>query len=152
MLIMNGISEVTDEGILSLSGLTRMEDWGFSGNNKITDAGLQVLGNYPEMKLLVLRGTAWTGADVPWEKMSKLKDCYFDTSSGISDAGLEKMAKQDTLATLSMSGATKVTDTGADAIATMSKLKTLSIRGCDGITAEGKAKIKAALPECKIYE
>ena len=151
MLIMNNIAEVTDEGILGLSGLVRMEDWGFSGNSKITDAGLQVLANYPEMKLLVLRGTGWTGADVPWEKMPKLKDCYFDTSSSISDAGIERLAKQNTVETLGISGAAKVTDVGATSLATMSKLKSLSIQRT-GITAEGKAKIKAALPDCKVYD
>jgi len=70
------------------------------------------------------------------------------SSTGVTDAGLKKMAHLTNLTTLTLVD-TEVTDAGLEHPAALKSLTDLNLRNSK-VTAEGVTDLQKALPNCKI--
>lgn len=114
---------ITDEGLKHLKELPTLQQLRLNGV-KITDAGLEHLTHLPSLHLLELAGTP------------------------ITDAGMKHVHKMNNLTWLMLSG-TKVSDAGLDELHGLAGLRTLWLERTK-VTEAGVAKLKAALPNCKV--
>ena len=138
-----GRTSVTDAGLQSLAGHTRLEwvdvaytDVGDAGianlqaakglrhliaeHTALTDAALQTIGRFPQLEILDLSGTR------------------------ISDAGLAGLSRSKQLSELFLAG-TRITDAGLEHLRSLKRLKTLDVNKT-GVTREGFLRLKQSLP------
>jgi hypothetical protein len=116
---------ISTEGVRRIASLKQLEGLGLSGLG-ITDAAIEPIAGLVGLRLLSLSGTA------------------------VGDAGLVHLAKLPRLNVLNLSK-TRISDAG---LPTLEELKTLRLLRLDGtrVTAEGVARLRRALPDCKIAE
>jgi hypothetical protein len=117
------ITSVTDEGLEHLKGFKKIQQLRLN-RLKIADAGLERLAGITSLRLLEL------------------------TDTQITDAGLKHVRKLNNLTWLMLTG-TKVSDVGLEELHGLSGLRTLYVERTK-ITDEGVAKLKEALPNCKV--
>ena len=115
---------ITDQGLEHLKGFPKLQQLRLNGL-KITDAGMEHLAGLPSLHLLEVAGTQ------------------------ISDAGLKHVRKLNNLNWLMLTG-TKVSDAGLEELKGLPGLRTLWLERTKNVTEEGVAKLKAALPNCKV--
>lgn len=108
-------TSVSDTGLASLKGLTRLERLDLSRNTTVSDAGLKHLAGLTRLEELNLGGTKISDAGlVHLSGLARLKSLeLFHTT--VSDAGLRHLAGLTRLKSLSLSG-TRVTDDGLKAL------------------------------------
>ena len=72
----------------------------------------------------------------------------------MTDVGLQAVAKGcPQITDLSLAGCSKVTDVGLQAVVKgCAQITSLDLAWCPKVTEEGKASLRAALPNCEIYE
>jgi Leucine Rich repeat len=70
--------------------------------------------------------------------------------TGVTDDGLRLVSELRALRTLRLNGAAGVTDEGLRHLEAMAGLKVLDLRGCPNVTDEGVARLKKALPRCRV--
>jgi hypothetical protein len=109
-------------------------------SERVTDKGLESLGQNHKLKILGLHGARITGESLT--KVRKLYDLETLNLSGclaIDDTGLAHLAGHEVLKNLVLSG-TNVTDAGVPTIATMPALKSV-VLDSTRITKEGAAQL-----------
>ena len=122
-------SQVTDKGLGYLSRIKTLESLTLPQKQKgITDKGLAHLGRLPNLKSL---GIARMHYNDP--KMNKE---YY------TDKGLAELVNCRLLESLSI-GSIGITDSGMDHIAKLKNLKRLNMYGCDNVTDAGLARLTA---------
>ena len=123
-----GSSQVTDRGLGYLSQIETLEHLELpQRDQRITDIGLAHLGQLPNLRHLFVSRGHYTDP-----KMNKV---YY------TDKGLAELAKCRSLEELSI-GSIGITDAGIDHIAKLTNLKSLNLFGCDNMTDKGVAKLR----------
>jgi hypothetical protein len=117
-------AQVTNEGMKHLAGLIELQGLGLYGAAGVSDAGVAHLTKLQQLRGLDLGGTQTT------------------------DEGLKLCAKLPLLTTLFLPG-TMITDAGVDTLSTMKSLTHLIVNNTK-ISAGGLAKLRKALPKCKV--
>jgi Leucine-rich repeat (LRR) protein len=122
-----GSSQVTDRGLGYLSQLKTLERLELPQDQKgITDTGLAYLAQLTNLRHLAISRIHYVDP--------KMNKNYY------TDKGLEALVKCRNLEELSI-GSIGVTDAGMDHIAKLTKLKKLMLFGCDDVTDKGLAKL-----------
>jgi tetratricopeptide (TPR) repeat protein len=112
----------SDRDLAQLRGMRSLRQLDVS-STAVSDGGLQYLTGLDQLQLLALSGTA------------------------VSDAGLEQL--QGLKLRFLLLGFTSVSDASIETLAGMKQLEGLSLRGTR-LTADGIARLKQALPNCRI--
>jgi len=118
-------SKVTDKGLAHISQIKTLQSLGLP-NKGITDVGLQHVSTLPNLKKLSVSRAHYVDP-----KMNKE---YY------TNQGLAAISKCTHLEDLSI-GSIGVTDAGMDHIARLTNLKALLLFGCDNLTDAGLAKL-----------
>jgi hypothetical protein len=122
-----GSSQVTDRGLGYLSQIKTLEHLDLPQEQKgITDTGLTHLAQLPNLRCLNISRMHFNDP-----KMNKE---YY------TDKGLAELAKCCNLEELSI-GSIGITDAGMEHIAKLTNLKRLNLFGCDNVTDKGLAKL-----------
>ena len=122
-----GSSQITDRGLAYLAQIKTLERLDLPQDQKgITDTGLAHIGELPNLKALHISRIYFNDP-----KMNKE---YY------TDKGLEALAKCRGLEELSI-GSPGVTDTGMDHVAKLTNLTSLVVFGCDNVTDRGLARL-----------
>ena len=118
-----GLQQI-EEPLKSLSHLVSLEIWG----NRVTDAGLRHLAPLTQIKQLCIHGTSITDSGLQHiQALTQLEELsVYET--GISDAGLPYLA----------------------ALKNLKRLSCCTWRLEQHVTGDGVAKLKKALPNCRI--
>jgi Leucine-rich repeat (LRR) protein len=136
-----------DDGLLKLAGLSKLKLLMLSSNRQLTDRGVAVIGNMPELEKLYLCGTGIT--DKSLAGISRLKQlirldlCH----TGISEAGLATLAGMPKLAELTLGG--KQTDAALASLAAVKSLRLLEIHG-SRFTAAGLNSLRAGNVDMRV--
>jgi Leucine-rich repeat (LRR) protein len=122
-----GGSQVTDRGLGYLSQIKTLEHLDLPQEQRgITDSGLAYLGQLPNLRQLHVSRIHYNDP--------KMNTEYY------TDKGLEALTRCTGLEELSI-GSIGITDAGIDHIAKLPKLKCLHLFGCDNVTDKGLAKL-----------
>ncbi len=122
-----GSSQVTDRGLGYLSQIKTLERLELPQEQRgITDSGLAYLGQLPNLRQLHVSRLHYNDP--------KMNTEYY------TDKGLEALTRCTGLEELSI-GSIGITDAGMDHIAKLAKLKRLNLFGCDNVTDKGLAKL-----------
>lgn len=169
-LYLDGTS-ITDVGTAGLKCFAQLERLDLS-STKITDDGLGTIGNLPRLEILDVSGTAITDRGIENIRRIKTLFDFFANQTRITDSGLERLSGMPTLASIwladtqitdtgiqqfkpvsdfryFMLDGTQITDTGLESLARFKQLRWLGVRRTR-VTASGIARLKTALPKCKI--
>lgn len=138
----------TDAGLKHIGQLTAVRGL-YMENRNFENAELEYLCKLSSLKHIDLKYTPIT--DVGLEYIGRLTtlESLDLCNTKITDAGLEHIAKLAGLQALFMNN-TQITDAGLEHIAKLTGLQSLFMDNTQ-ITDAGLAKLKAALPRCKIY-
>jgi eukaryotic-like serine/threonine-protein kinase len=141
-----GNSQVDDEGITAIGGLTELGELYLAGTN-VTNDGLESITNLKQLRQLNLADT-----DVTNDGLRHLSSCenlhnLWLHNTNIDDAGLEHLRELQ-LSILNIAD-TKTTDAGLEHLTGLKSLKSLNLRGTE-VTPAGVEKLEAALPNCEI--
>lgn len=132
-----GGSQVTDRGLASLSQIKTLEYLDLPQDQKgITDKGLAHLGTLPNLKHLSISRIHFSDP-----KMNKE---YY------TDKGLAELANCRLLDELNI-GSIGITDVGIDHIAKLNNLKKLMLFGCENVTDAGLAKLSGLKSLTNLY-
>jgi len=142
-------TNLDDNGIKFFSALPSLREVNLQ-RTKITDTSLAVLGKMSQLSSLGLSKTEIT--DEGLARLGALKDLKSLNLSGthVGDKGLSALKGLTKLERLSLGG-TKVTDASVEVISGFKGLTYLNVEGC-AISAEGKKRIAAQLPRCKVVQ
>jgi formylglycine-generating enzyme required for sulfatase activity/Leucine-rich repeat (LRR) protein len=169
-LDLNG-TQVTDAGLVHLKGLRNLRTLNVMCT-PVTGAGLAHLKDLPQLQTLFLHGGKVCDAGLVniegltslvhlslgdsevsddglahVKGLTNLDDLYL-ANSKVSDAGLIHLKGLTNLRRLELQR-TRVSDAGLVHLSRMKRLTEVNLTGTD-VTAEGVAKLKAALPGCKV--
>jgi hypothetical protein len=138
----------TDAGLKHIGQLRAVRGL-YMENRNFENAELEYLCRLASLKHVDLKHTPIT--DVGLEHIGRLTTLQsLDLcNTKITDAGLEHIAKLTGLQTLFMNN-TQISDAGLEHIAKLTGLQTLFMDHTQ-ISDAGLAKLKAALPQCRIY-
>ncbi len=122
-----GSSQVTDRGLAYLAQVKTLEQLDLPQDQKgITDAGLAHIAELPNLKALHI-------SRIHFNDPKMNKEYY-------TDKGLEALVKRRDLEELSI-GSPGVTDAGMEHVAKLTSLKSLNLFGCDNVTDRGLARL-----------
>ncbi|NQV28751.1 MAG: hypothetical protein HQ518_30730 [Rhodopirellula sp.] len=134
-----GLSSI--EGIVSLR-LLRL-NW-----TLVNDDGLRHIERLPKLAMLYLTGTPVTDKVVSHIKVLNSLKALQLSHTGVTDAGIAELKGFADLTHFGLEG-TVVTDASIPVLASFKSLKYLNISDTD-LTAEGKQKLREALPDCDV--
>jgi hypothetical protein len=121
------------------------------GEGSLTDAELECLPAFPELRTLRLSGCFPENTDNGLKSLrglSKLQLLDLRGERQVTDAGLEHIAGLTQLQELRLNY-TQVTNAGLEHLKRLSQLRYLDVRGTQ-VTDEGVKKLQQALPNCQI--
>lgn len=141
-------TEVTDRGLVYLKSMPSLKKLNIrkrEQKGQITDKGMIHLAQIKSLEYLDLpnRGITDKGL-VPIAKLDRLKYLWVgcSTASPLTNTGLRHVSELRSLETLHIGGA-GLSDAGMDYLAKLTKLRVLHLSFCDSITDEGLAKLAA---------
>ncbi|MBL7152542.1 MAG: hypothetical protein ISS79_02405 [Phycisphaerae bacterium] len=121
-------SQITDRGLAHLKQIKTLERLELPQDQKgITDAGLAHIAELPNLRSLQISRIHFND--------SKMNKEYY------TDAGLAELATCRRLEDLSL-GSIGITDAGVEHVAKLTNLKSLNLFGCDNITDAGLANLR----------
>ncbi|MCU0878510.1 MAG: hypothetical protein MUF06_12055 [Pirellulaceae bacterium] len=168
-----GAKKVTPAGLAHLGRLSHVEDAYFK-ETWLGPEGLAHISHWRGLRTLWLAETGVTEAQIPWIAANRglthldlsgadIGDESLPAIAGLTDLevlalrdtrvtpqGIESLSKLPKLAHLYLRG-TRLDDAGLGQLAAIPTLQTLEIRRTN-TTAEGRARFKAALPNCRVEE
>lgn len=139
-----GDSPVRDEDLKDLQALTRVEEMAL-WNTAISDAGLAHLEGLKTLRALYLNGTAVHGPGL--ERLTSLQRLELN-GTPVDDAGLRHLATLRQLECLYLNG-TSISDAGLKTLHSLANLKELHLEQTR-VTPEGVARVRSALPACRV--
>lgn len=148
-LSMNDCKNVTDKGLGSLGGASRLQTL----NALNSGAGDNLMRGAVKLRkldrLLVGGGSiSDAGAKAFFDSASPVSTLSIDNCK-ITDKGLASISKLPNLHTLSLNG-DNVSDAAVPALVKCKKLMRLGLRGTK-VTADGVSRLRQALPHCYIF-
>ena len=155
-LVIFPTAAITAAGFGALGGLSNLRIIYAQGGSTMTDAGLQALGNCPELEQIMVDG-AWF-SDEGLTALGGVRHLKFlwlsgtrqpGTQRSITDAGLAAVTGLSLLETLRLDGA-GITDAGVNALVQLGNLKELRLDRTQ-ITPAGEARLRAWKPDLKLY-
>ncbi|HWB09144.1 MAG TPA: hypothetical protein VG826_07970 [Pirellulales bacterium] len=119
------------------------------GGTQVSDAQLEKLGVFPELKTLSLFDSA-----VGDDGLAKLGPCpvletLYLGRTRVTDAGVKQFVRFPTLKNLGLSD-TRVSDAGIRQLASLANLRTINVHRTQ-VTVTGGNDLKAALPQLVIH-
>jgi Leucine-rich repeat (LRR) protein len=150
-----------DDGMKALAGLKEIESFEISGlGSSITDAGLNVLHRFPNLRQLKLLAcpnvTAKGLAGVSELKRLQTLELYLCSAPGephSTDGVLAAIGALNELEVLSIHGAEgTLTDEGLGSLASLRNLRRLKLSVTGGCTHEGLARMMRELPNLQLLE
>ncbi len=171
-LHLKGRGQISDVGLASISGLSRLTDLALPAE-QLTDTGLAELAPLADLKMLKLTGGRFNGSGLAaLDRLANLlllnlNSSAFDdigcrqlpqvfpqlagldlTGTRVSDKGLASIARLSRLSGLTLER-TKVTDAGMAELKPLENLFMLQIVGTT-VTPSGVAPLKAAIPKLNV--
>jgi len=137
--------KITDRGMVHLQNLNTLNDIRLGGT-EITDKGLEYLRKMPHLRTVELSQTRITGSGLRHLPAST-KTLWLPLTQ-VDDDGLKHIAHLTNLESLVLNNS-KITDKGLKLLKNHSSLRNLQI-GQTKVTDTGVARLKAALPNCKV--
>ncbi|HEY1343150.1 MAG TPA: hypothetical protein VGF59_37085 [Bryobacteraceae bacterium] len=136
--------KVRKDGQLPGTPVTRVQ----LTEGRVTDAELQVVKSFPQLRSLDLRRTPVTDKGmVHLERLTKLQELYLD-STRITDAGLGRLEGLKELRKLTLSD-TEVSDLGLGFLNGLNDLEELSLTRTK-VTEKGVQRLRESLPKVDI--
>lgn len=115
---------------------------------RVTDAELQVVKSFPQLRNLDLRRTQVTDKGLAHlERLTKLQELYLD-STRLTDAGLGRLEGLKELRKLSLND-TEITDLGLGFLKELTNLEELSLRQTK-VSEKGAQRLRESLPKADI--
>jgi hypothetical protein len=139
--------KVTDATLERLKQFPQIKGLDLTGT-RVTDAGLAHLKGFTQLLRLQLGKTAVTDAGLKHLKGLTTLEWLGLEGTSITDAGLDHLKGLKQLQSLDLRGS-KITDAGLERLHGLSQLKSLSLGGTR-VTDDGVGKLKKALPKCQI--
>jgi len=135
-------SQVTDEGVAHLAGLSNLERLALT-DAQVTDKSLHTIAQFKQLRNLSLHRTAITGDNL--EKLAQLPKLKWLHLNGtpVTDESMRAASKLATLEHLSLTN-TSLTDAAIKYLSQLRHLDRLSIGGTN-ITDRGRDRLKTAL-------
>jgi Leucine-rich repeat (LRR) protein len=143
-------TQITDDGVKSLSRLTHLESFEISSPH-ITDAAMEYIVKFKNARWLSLGGTKIGDRSI--SRLAELKNLKgLRLSSAVTNDALPIVAQLRQLETLDLSG-DRIDDAGLVHLAGMTNLRLLDLQ-TTAVTTDGPAvkKLQQALPNCKIRQ
>jgi beta-lactamase regulating signal transducer with metallopeptidase domain len=140
-----GQTSITDEGLRHLRTLTSVNHIRLNGTG-ISDQGLEHLKQMSELRTVELSTTKIAGSGLRHLPPS-VKSLWLPASQ-VDDDGLKHIGHLTKLETLILSS-TKISDQGLMHLEKLNSLRKLHIENT-GVTEAGLARLKSALPDCKV--
>jgi len=145
--LMLGDTQVTDTGLEHLKGLTSLVFLDLD-NTEVTDAGIEHLKNTTALHRLRLGKTQVTDAGLEHLKELPGLSWLELSSTEVTDGGLSHLSALTSLGILDLAG-TQVTDFGLEHFKGLKSLTRLYLSNTT-TTAEGREKLRKALPSCQV--
>ena len=142
-----GNAAVTDTGMMRLTRLS-LENLSVYQCANLTDEGLAVLADFPNLRVLELRDVAATGAGLTQLPSPEKLISLSLAQSRLTDAEIPHLARLTGLANLNL-GQTAITDAAVDTLAALPSLKRLIVTQTQ-LSENGVARLRKALPHCTI--
>ena len=165
-------AEVTDAELAHLQGLTSLQ-WLNLTSEQVTDAGLAHLQRLTKLRGLDLDNTQVTDAGLAHlQRLTSLRELSIASDIRVTDAGLAHLKRLTCIQLLDLNNTqvtdaglahlqgltglrglildnTQVTDAGLTYLQRLTSLESLGLGGTE-VTDSGVAKLRQALPKCKI--
>jgi len=141
-------SQVDDTGLGHIEGLTKLEELYAHIVPKITDEGLKHLQGMKQLETLTLSSTGITNAGLEQLAKHESLNTLDVTNCKITDSGLEHLKDLKNLRNLRLD-LTPISDTGLQQLHGLKKLETLDLQKTK-VTPQGIADLQKVLPNCKI--
>ncbi len=134
----------TVTGLLRISCLKHLQSLNVGGCDRLTDAGVALLGRLQNLQSLDLRFFAKI-TDAGLQHLAvgsqQLRSLDLRRCVQITDSGLAHLGRLKQLQTLELTGCKQITDAGLGHLAELKELRTLSLSECGRITDAGLAHI-----------
>lgn len=139
-------TKVTPAGLKHLAKLKQLKYLGLS-SDVLTDEIVQTLAANEQLHLLGSHAYPFQGLIYP-NSPSEVRWLSV-TNSPMTDVGLKSCREFKNITNLNLEG-TQITDAAIEQISEFKKLKVAFLRDT-GVTKEGVAKLRRALPKCKVF-
>ena len=139
-------TKVTPAGLKHLAKLKQLKYLGLS-SDVLTDEIVQTLAANEQLHLLGSHAYPFQGLIYP-NSPSEVRWLSV-TNSPMTDVGLKSFREFKNITNLNLEG-TQITDAAIEQISEFKKLKVAFLRDT-GVTKEGVAKLRRALPKCKVF-
>ena len=136
-------SKLTDRGVAQLAGLTKLKSLGLFAAPH-TGKCLTALAGMADLEWLSIQGDNLTAAEAaPLAKLTKLRT--LESHWALGDAGLSAVKDLPDLRQVTVSPSATVA-----CLDTLKQMKKLEVIDCQQVTPALVAKVRAALPQCKV--
>jgi len=141
-------TRVTDDGLVHLKKLKKLEYLSLIGTS-VTDEGLAHVEGLTNLVMLLLEDTNVTNEGlVHLKRLTNLNTLHLGGTK-ITDDGLKHVKRLTGLRDLRLNG-TGITDAGLDHLKGLTDLRTLELNNT-AVTDKAVNKVRAAVPNCRIY-
>lgn len=141
-------ADVTDDGIAHLAELPNLENVYLSGT-ELTDTGLQLLIANRKLRILDLSHTNVTDAGLAGLDQLEFLEELRLTGTRVSWDGIQPLAGLRNLRSLQLRS-TRITEAALVELESWTQLTELAVSGDVTISAGAIAKLRAALPKCRV--
>ena len=137
---------ITDNGLRHLTGLSELEVLAIQGTN-VSGEGFQHVMNMQKLTLLTLDNSPVTDDALQYIGRLQKLELLFLNNTRITDDGLKHLASLKSVTNLQLRG-TLITDKAIKYLADLTSLKSVLLS--DRVSNEGRARLQAQLPKCKV--
>jgi hypothetical protein len=143
--------DVTDAGLESLASFEEVRRLDARGCARLSVAALRSLARLPRLQALDVGGTDATDEVLAeLDARGQLTELVVSGCALLGDRGLAALARCRALEHLDLAGCDRLTDRGLAALAESPALRWLDLVDCRRVTPAGVAALRAALPRCWI--
>lgn len=143
--------KLTDDAVRSIATMPNLKTLNIDSHN-ITPDGIKALSNSAVEKLtppVFMEEKDADAAAHAFTQIKSLKELNIPLSR-MTDAGMEQLAKANSIEKLNLSGAFNLTASSIDHLAKMTNLKELDLSYASRLRPSEISRLQAALPDCKI--
>ena len=144
-------TNLSDQHLLSLTGLEQLELLDLRVNESLTDQGMEVLAGMSQLtdlSLFYCPGIRGEGLQ-QLAGLQQLKRLDLGNNK-VLDEGLAWLGKNRSILELKLNLCAEITDEGLQQLSEMTQLQRLEIAFCRNVSPEGIARLESSLPDCEI--